>query len=509
MRGKNSILNVTTIVLIQILNFIYSLIGKKLLLDNFPIVLVGVSELFTTFFRTLALIDAGFGTLFVYNLYKPISDDNKEEIAKIVFMFQKIFTLISVVIFTLSILFMPFIDVVFNIDYDNMLIVYLIYLIQLFSLCSKYLLLYKSYIMRANQKTYISNTFLLILDFITFILKYFATTLFNNYVLYITILSAYPVLIQLCDYLWISKKYPYLNIRKKISFKQIKEHGIFEQCKNYLYKTFYDLIFYITDHFIISIFMVTSIIAYVSNYTMIISTASYFLVTITTSFQSIMADYLNKEKNIDGFYSMYNVVNLCVIIFTSFMISGFMTMLDDFIGIWLGSNFILENNIVFVLVLTLLLDSAFRTVENVYIINGYILMEKAPLVISALVNLFFSIILIRPYGVFGVYFGTLLGKIVFWIGKTYYVSKYIFNPYKREFILKQCKNIMFVFITSLFTAYFCKILVPSVETVVQFCWKAVFCICITGIINLFYFGKTKEFKALWKNLFRVLSNWHG
>ena len=71
-----------------------------------------------------------------------------------------------------------------------------------------------------------------------------------------------------------------------------------------------------------------------------------------------------------------------------------------------------------------------QPINNVFIINGYIFKEKLPLIISALTNLFLTIILIKSIGLIGAYIATIIALFIKWYGKFYYVLGGIFNEHK-------------------------------------------------------------------------------
>ena len=62
MRSKNSLLNIISIILMQVLALVMGFVGRKLFVDNLPFALLGVSKLFNDFFYAIGLIDIGFAS---------------------------------------------------------------------------------------------------------------------------------------------------------------------------------------------------------------------------------------------------------------------------------------------------------------------------------------------------------------------------------------------------------------------------------------------------------------
>jgi len=131
MRSKNSFLNILSIVLMQILSLVLGFVARRLFIDNLPIELLGVSDFFNSFFYSVSLIDIGFASILIFNLYKPLNENNQEQVKWLVSSFKKIYTIIASIIIVVSLIAMPLIYTIFKIDYSNKTYVYFIYIIQL------------------------------------------------------------------------------------------------------------------------------------------------------------------------------------------------------------------------------------------------------------------------------------------------------------------------------------------------------------------------------------------
>ena len=159
MRSKNSLLNIISIILMQVLALILGFVARRLFIDNLPIDLLGVSDFFNSFFYSVSLVDIGFASILIYNLYKPINENDEERVKWLVGAFKKIYIIIALIIIGISIAVMPLIYSVFKIDYDNKTIVYIIYVIQLVTSVSKYFFIHKSNILTVSQQKWKINFF--------------------------------------------------------------------------------------------------------------------------------------------------------------------------------------------------------------------------------------------------------------------------------------------------------------------------------------------------------------
>lgn len=496
MRSRNSLLNVISVILMQASSLIIGLVARRVFLDYLPVELLGVSGLFNSFFYSIGLIDIGFASILIYNLYKPISENNHNEVIKNVAIFKKIYFTIGGIIFAISMCALPFINHIFIIDYDNQIVVYMIYIIQLLTTVMKYFFIHKANILIVDQKRFVINFITIGIDLVFFIFKMISIAVFHSYVIYLWVLFGYNLVLNLLNLIITNKTYPYLKKLPKVSYKEVLDTGALKQSGNYIFRTIYDFVYYSTDNFIISIKMGTYSIAFLDNYTMIFNIFDTFLSQIISSLRDSFANFLHVEKNIEGLYGAYKMMNLMNFLFVSFTATGLFTLIDLFISLWLGTRFIIDFKLMLILLVNLVLDLLFRPIENIFTIKGYVFKEKLPLFISALTNLILSWILIDYWGLFGIFFGTFIGKIIFWCGKLFYVGNDVFFEFRTDLIFTQIRYIFLIIAQSLITLYIVNLLPIQGITILDFICKAVIVVVIVALMDILIFFKNKDFRQL-------------
>ncbi|WP_370778090.1 oligosaccharide flippase family protein [Holdemania massiliensis] len=469
-RTKNTMINIFVIVLMQVLNLIYSLVSKSYFLSEFSISVYGIVDLFSSFFHSLMLLELGFGTILIYNLYKPIALKNNEEIRKQLEIFKTIYFYLIVIIVVVSLLFSPFIYKIFNISYHDAILVYEIYYSNVLHIIIKYWTLNKISILNASQEKYIENISLLIMDSISFVFRMIAIVVFRNIYLYMFSQLLIPSLAYLLEVIWINKHYEVGRI-KLISFKFVKESGVLNQCKKYIYATIYSLVFLSMDNIIISAMLSTDSVAYVTNYNALLMTGSQFITTVMVSLRGIMSDYNLKQKSMEGFYDVFSIVASFNFVIVSLMIVGFFVLMDDFISLWLGHEYVISGTILIALLVIRMLENIFEPINSVFIINGYIFKEKWPLIISALTNFILTIILIKYFGLIGAYIATIIALFIKWFGKFYYVLSDIFKEYRIRVLLKYSVYLSLIILEMIFIKQFVNIIVPNVTSLLLFVYK--------------------------------------
>ena len=91
MRIKNSIRNIYISMITQIVIILLGFLSRKVFLDNLGIEYLGINGLLTNILSMLSLVEGGIGTSIVYNLYKPLAENNIEKITALVQLYRKLY----------------------------------------------------------------------------------------------------------------------------------------------------------------------------------------------------------------------------------------------------------------------------------------------------------------------------------------------------------------------------------------------------------------------------------
>lgn len=482
-RTKNAIINIVIILVMQVLSFIYSLVSKNLFLSEFSLSAYGVVDLFGTFFNSLLLLEMGFGTILIYNLYKPVAENNVENIKEKLSIFKTIYFCLSAIIVGISLLTMPFIYKIFNIAYQDKILVYEVYIANIVHVLFKYHYLNKTSILEAGQNKYYSNIVSIIIETIAFIVKFISIVLFKSIYLFFFAQLFIPSVSYYLQSLIVDKKYKLGKI-DYASFNKIKECKVLYQCKKYIYATFYSLVFYSMDNIIVSIILSTDAVAYTTNYASLFATGWQVAITIMAAIRGIMADFVNNTKTNDNKKEMFDIVSSFNFIVTALLLVGFYSLIDDFIGLWIGSNYIISRNIMLALLLVKTIDCLFEPVNSIFIIEGYIFKEKWPLIISAMTNFVLTIVLINKCGLIGAYYATIIASIIKWIGKFYYILFGVFENFKIPVIERYIVFIISIAIEMALIDKMLNFLIPGVNTLTLFVEKFLIVVITTCLINI-------------------------
>ena len=237
------------------------------------------------------------------------------------------------------------------------------------------------------------------------------------------------------------RRYPYLK-GKAANSEVIDKKNIVNSIKStFVYKIGVNVINN-TDNILISIIVSTAMVGLYSNYFVVISAIQGFLSIITTSLISAIGS-LSAEGSTKRSHEIFNLMILFYHFVSAFCGVSFFFLLNDFIPIWLGEEYLLDQWTVFAISFSFYLINAISPIWMFREANGLFSKVKYLLLITAAFNIVFSIILGKFFGIFGILIATSLARIVTTV---WYEPKILFeNVFEESCItywLKQAKYIV-------------------------------------------------------------------
>ena len=129
MRIKNSINNILTGLVGQLILTITGFITRTVFINILGSTYLGVSGLFSNILTVLSFAELGVGQAIVFSLYKPIAEEDEEKICSLMRLYSKIYHILFLVVLALGLLILPFLPYIIK-DIDsipNIRIIYVMY----------------------------------------------------------------------------------------------------------------------------------------------------------------------------------------------------------------------------------------------------------------------------------------------------------------------------------------------------------------------------------------------
>lgn len=411
-RTKNSIMNVLTSAGGQIISIILSFVTRTVFIYFLGKAYLGLNGLFTQILSVLSLAELGFGTAIVYMLYQPLADNNEEEIACILNFLKKVYQIIGTIIFVLGLCLTPFLEFFIKMDISipiNYHIIYVMYLVDTVTTYTCFA--YRSSLLVADQKTYIVKIYDYIYTFIFAIIEIGIIAIFKNYYLYIVARILKNITYNLCVAFVVKKNYPYINNKSKKGL----ESNVIKKLKSDVYalslNKIGNTVLNSTDNLLISSFIGISIVGVYSNYAYIITTVGSML---GLCFSPLIASVGNlvvtsTEEKIREVFGHIKFINFKLVTFCSICLAALM---NPFIKVWIGNDYVLPTMVVYCIVSLFFVRQMENTTYVFRMSCGAFQQKKYIPLLSAALNLLFSVLLIQPLGLAGIFLGTIISRML-------------------------------------------------------------------------------------------------
>ena len=487
---RNGIVGMISQLIILVTGFILRAIFIKVLGQE----ILGLNGLFLDILSILSVTELGIGTAITYSLYKPIFEDDVETITGLMNLYRKAYRLIGSIIFIISLLILPFIQIFikdFTLDIQYIRFIFILFA---FNTTLSYFLGYSRILLFAKQRNYV----VLGIDFIAKMTLTITQALIliytKNFILYLALNIAYTLTTNLIIRYIARKDYPYLNDKSV----QVKDHIKSDILRNIKYLSISTIIsvgVLGTDRIIISSLVGITILGVYSNYALIIQQVQLLFISLLNGVVASIGNLL-AEGDKDKIQRIYNVYHFAYFLIASFTSIALYVLLTPFIkNIWLSPEFEIASILVAVIVFNSYLHFMRQPVWQIQSTAG-IFKHYIPFsIVEFVLNLVISIYGAIYWGMLGVFIGTTIAYMVSWIGQAWILNKYVIHASIVRYYLKQIEFIGLMLIELLFILWF----IPYIDlnnAVLNFIAHGFIIFVVSSIIHIALYHRTEEFKYL-------------
>lgn len=495
-RTKNSIINSIITVFTQVFIILISFIGRTFFIKFLGADYLGVNGLFTNILSVLSFAELGIGTAIIYSLYKPIASKDEMKISAYVNLYAKAYRVIGTVILLVGLAIIPLLPYVIKDfeQYKNINIV-LIYVLFLLNSSMTYFYSYKRSLIVANQKKYIDSinriVCLTLLNIVQIIVLYKT----RNYILYLIIQILFSLIENISISIIANKLYPFLNKFKDAKTTNIEKKDLVKNTKALIIHKIGSILVSNTDNLIISAYIGLEMVGIYSNYSLIITAVKTILNQMFSSITASVGN-LNAEDNYEKSYKIFYIILFVNFWLVCTISTVLLTVLNDFVEIWIGNEYLLSFPILLIIVINFFLYEMRQTLFIYKDTYGLFRYDRYVPIAEAIINLVSSIILVKICGIMGVFLGTIISTLFtcFW-AEPYFLYKIKFKQKLSEYF----KRYFFYIIVTILVWVVVIALLSFVNVngnIYLLILKGILSFIIPNIILIVIFYKTKEFAFL-------------
>ena len=501
-RTEYSLLNMATGIFGYGINTVIGFICRIVFVRMLSAEYLGISGLFTHVLSMLSLAELGISSAITFALYKPIAQDDEKKIASIMQFYRKAYMAIGIIVAIMGLILLPFLDVIITDAPDIKENISLLYILYLLNTVVSYFFSYRQALLTAMQRQYIVTGYSYIVAIVQSILQILFLIITREYLTYLLI----QIIAGIGYNIWVSikagKDYPYIRDKNvpKLSHDETKD--LLKNIKALAVNKLSGVLVNSTDNIAITYFQGLSSVGFASNYTLFSTTLDRLITQLFNGLTGSVGN-LNASTDEKTRYQFFKTLNLANFWLYGWAAIGITLVSGDLVRWFYGDTYVMTMEIPLILALNFYSIGMLHGVYTYKSTLGLFRYGQYLLFLTGIINLVLDVILGRLWGTFGIYFATLIARLVtnLWY-EPYAVYRY---GLKKNPILYLRRYLFFaaiLVITGGICYFFCNMC--NYSAAVNSIIKIVICSVVTNVVFYLCFRKTDEFAYLYGSLKRIL-----
>mgnify|MGYP004586472735 CR=1 FL=1 len=422
MRGKKLLKNILLALVYQTIAISSGFIIPKAIIKTYGSSINGLVSSITQFLAYIYLAEGGVSVVIKYLLYKPIAENNKNEIEKILKSAKKFLKHILYIYIIYVLLLCVIYPQIVSKNFETYFTITLVIVIAISRFAEYFMAMEYNLFLQAKQQIYIIS----IASSISVILNTILTIVLiklNCSIITIKIANAIVFIVRSQLYkIYVKSKYK-IDLSKKIENYEIKQkRDAFVQQLAYIIDTNIDVV-------LITCFLSTTEVSVYTVYMLVLKGIKNIVNATIGGVDSAFGDMFAKKeyKNIDEKFTIYQFIYYSII---TLLYTLCLLLIIPFIQVY--TNGITDANYcrpVFAIIVTIgeFIWAIKLPYETIVSSAGHFRQTKNLSCIEAMVNVILSVCLIAKFGIIGTAIGTLAAMGIKALMVVYYFSKNILN----------------------------------------------------------------------------------
>lgn len=423
-RVGKSITNAKVNFIFYFLTLLANFISRKIFLDELGDNFIGLTGTLLNILGYLNLAELGVSSAIAFNLYKPLKDDDRDKISRIMSLMGYYYRNIGLIVAGAGVvvscfLFLIFKDSAFQ-DYG---VIYFAFYSYLTSALLSYFMNYRQILLVADQRNYVVTSMFQSSNILKVLVQMVVALHTHNFYLWIAIELVFSFAYSILLNRRIRKVYPWLQTNVRLGKTLGRQFpDILKSTKQVFVHRIKDFLLTQSDQLFVFIFVSLKMVAFYGNYVLI---TSKVMQLFNQLLDSVLAGVGNlvAERDLGKMLKVFWELMAIRYFLAGFLCFMIYHLIDPFIVLWVGEDYVLGRAVVFLLTFNMFIFVSRGTVDNFNFAYGHFAD-----VWSAWVELFLNVGITIVGGYFWGIPGILLGKtlsmlpiIVFW--KPYYLFR--------------------------------------------------------------------------------------
>lgn len=500
-RSVSSAKNITWGYINIIFGLLMGFVNRAVFINTLGVEYLGISGLFSNILQMLTLADLGFSTAMAYSYYEPIAENDIDKISALTGFYKIIYRYVALCIAAIGLTLTPFLEQIVNID-DPIENLHIYYLLTLAGTVSSYLMIYKSTLINAYQKNYIVTKYNSIVKLLVTVVQVIFLIITKNFVIYLLIVICGNIFNNLRVSMAADKLCPFIKKKSNEALPRKEKKEVFRNIKSmFIYKVSSVLI-NSTDNILISSIVGTVFVGYYSNYLIVVNNLSSFIGATFTALTASIGNVIVCEDD-EKRYDLFKTIQIASFWFSTVVVACIYVLIDQFIGAWLGNEFLLDKRTVTAILFNLYLTCILQPIWIYREATGMYRKTKYVMLITAILNLVLSIWWGMYWGIAGILFASAAAKLLtyFW-----YEPILLFNDFFNAKPIGFFLNVAINFFSVIIVVFVLKkiIAITTLTGWIGFFVDAIICFVVANALYVLCWVYNKHFRDLVKKIKYVM-----
>ena len=418
MRKKRLLYNTYSSLAFQVTSVVCGFILPRLILGFYGSEVNGLVNSIANFISFISFFEFGIGAVIQSALYKPLADNDYDQVSRVVASAQKFFSLLARILFAYIVILVVVYPTIVRDDFGFVYTALLIVAMSVNSFAQYFFGIINNIILGADQRGYIQYSLQILELILNTIACYIIIRLgYGIQVVKITTSLIYlirPILMKI----YVDKHY---NINRKITYDvepiTQKWNGVAQHLSSIVLDN--------TDVLVLTFFSSLSNVSIYSVYHAVVYGIKRLFTIITNGIQSLLGELLAKNE-IEKLKKVFSLTEWVVHTSVVFAFGCVFVLICPFVSVY--TNGVTDTNyIVPAFAALITLANAFHALRLPYIsmifAGGHYKETQGSFIIAAVLNLAISVITVYRWGLIGVAIGTLIAMAYQTTWMAWYTSK--------------------------------------------------------------------------------------
>lgn len=438
---KNSVISVAG----QLATFALQFINRRVFVMFLDIELLGYQTLFSSVFNVLSIAELGIGNIISFHLYREIVENNEIEMGKLMWVYKQLYRIVACVVLAIGLALSFFLPMFVTGESYDWGYIRLIYYLQLASVVVGYFFSYRRTIYIASQQEYRCVEVDLVVGVAVQIAQLFILFLFHNYLMYLCLQLSTSIIANCVIAFKTSKDYPFLKEKCRVTREDIRNRNLVPDLGNLLVHKISYAVYGSSDNIILSAFGGVKNVALLGNYMILKQGVMQVLFyKLLNPVQATIGNIVHSDRGSDELWRQFEALDVFSFYFASFIGIGFLVFFQPVITLWMGVEYLLPDEFVWVFSVSIYLGAVWEIVYKYRSVFGDYRQDRNCMVLSAVLNIAFSIPGAIWFGVVGVQLGTLAAFLPIAYGRIRFVVKNCFGKNLWRYLAKHAALLLVV-----------------------------------------------------------------